>query len=88
MVDLGGDRTVDGPNQLWVADFTYVASVICRASQAAVVLEGRRALQSGMASKFGHWLPSPENLQYNASLGKPLVCLRLITHQRASYWVK
>jgi hypothetical protein len=36
MVDLGGDRTVDGPNQLWVADFTIVASVICRASQAAV----------------------------------------------------
>ena len=36
MVDLGGDRSVDGPNQLWVADFTYVASVICRASQAAV----------------------------------------------------
>jgi hypothetical protein len=28
-----------------------------------MVLEGRRVLQSGMASKFGHWLPSPENLQ-------------------------
>jgi hypothetical protein len=36
VVDLGGDRTVNGPNQLWVADFTYVASVICRANQAAV----------------------------------------------------
>jgi hypothetical protein len=57
MVDLGGDRTVDGPNQLWVADFTYVASMICRASQAAVgcqVISTRSWSSKAAGSYFGY----------------------------------
>ena len=99
MVDLGGDRTVDGPNQLWVADFTYVASVICGASQAAVGCQviSTRSWSSKAAGSYSRvWRASSatgcqalktfnsnilscyfNDLDDNASLGKPLVCLRL-----------
>lgn len=99
MVDLGGDRTVDGPNQLWVADFTIVASVVCRASQAAVGCQviSTRSWSSKAAGSYSRvWRASSatdcqalktfnsnmlscdcNDLEDNASLGEPLVRLRL-----------
>ena len=60
--DLARDRIVDGPNQLWVADITYIAIATraepifeCRTCQMSHTEEGAPPSKAGVKTEIGSW---------------------------------